>query len=249
MYAKRFMASVNKPLPQVTLRDFQAHVDQLQGAPDSKRLAVAALKSLFSFASKVGYLRFNVAAAVRSPKCADKLAERILSENRVQRMIALTANSRNQLILRLLYGSGVRVSELCYLKWKHLQENGDSGQITVSGKGTKTRSIVLPLGLWGDLTGFRGKATDDAPVFPSRKRNGHLVPSQVWRIVREAARIAGITGNVSPHWLRHCHASHALDRGASITLVQATLGHSTAAVTSRYIHARPSDSSAKYLAV
>src|ERR1051326_8971147 len=57
---RRFQAVVGKPLAHVTLRDFQAYVDQLQGAPDSKRLAVASMKSLYGFASKVGYLRFNV---------------------------------------------------------------------------------------------------------------------------------------------------------------------------------------------
>ncbi len=56
-------------------------------------------------------------------------------------------------------------------------------------------------------------------------------------------------GNVSPHWMRHAHASHALDRGAAIHLVQATLGHSSVATTGKYLHARPNESSSKYLAV
>jgi integrase/recombinase XerD len=245
----RFLTFVGKPLPQVMLREFQAFVDQLQGAPSSRRLAIAAVKSLFSFAAKIGYIRFNVAAAVRSPNSADTLAERILTEVKVQRMIALTTSRRDQMLLRVLYGSGARVSEVSGLNWRNLQENGGGGQVTVFGKGGKTRSIVLPAGLWSDLREFRGDAKDDAPVFPSRKGNGHLVPCQVWRIIRAAAIRADIKANVSPHWLRHCHASHALDRGAPITLVQVTLGHSTVAVTSRYVHARPSDSSAKYLAV
>jgi integrase/recombinase XerD len=71
----------------------------------------------------------------------------------------------------------------------------------------------------------------------------------VWRIVRAAAARAGISLAVSPHWLRHAHASHALDRGAPIHLVQATLGHASVATTGKYLHARPTDSSARYLAV
>jgi integrase/recombinase XerD len=67
------------------------------------------------------------------------------------------------------------------------------------------------------------------------------------RIVRSAARRVGIEANVSPHWLRHAHASHSLDRGAPIHLVQATLGHASVATTGRYLHARPQDSSARYL--
>jgi integrase/recombinase XerD len=87
------------------------------------------------------------------------------------------------------------------------------------------------------------------PVFSSRKLGGHLDRSQVLRVVQAAARRAGVAGKVSPHWMRHAHASHALDRGAPIHLVQATLGHSSVATTGRYLHARPTESSSKYLAV
>lgn len=72
---------------------------------------------------------------------------------------------------------------------------------------------------------------------------------QVERIVREAARRAGIKGNVSPHWLRHAHASHSLDRGAPIHLVQQTLGHENMATTGKYTHARPHASSGQFLAL
>lgn len=72
---------------------------------------------------------------------------------------------------------------------------------------------------------------------------------QEWNIVRQAADRAGIEKNVSPHWLRHAHASHALDRGAPVHLVKDTLGHASLATTSRYAHANPGDSSARCLAV
>jgi integrase/recombinase XerD len=67
--------------------------------------------------------------------------------------------------------------------------------------------------LWGDLISYRKNSIDDAPLFRSRK-GGHLHPSQVWRIVKKSAKRAGIKKAVSPHWFRHAHASHALDRGA-----------------------------------
>ena len=68
----------------------------------------------------------------------------------------------------------------------------------------------------------------------------------VFRIVRHAAERAGLDRKVSPHWLRHSHATHALERGAPIHLVQATLGHASVATTGRYLHARRTDSSARY---
>lgn len=74
------------------------------------------------------------------------------------------------------------------------------------------------------------------------------IPSAIIRIVRRAAERAELEAGskVSPHWLRHAHATHALERGAPIHLVQATLGHASVATTGRYLHARPTDSSARY---
>ena len=92
------------------------------------------------------------------------------------------------------------------------------------------------------------KGASDAPIFISQK-GGRLDETQVHRIVKAAAARAGITGNVSAHWLRHSHASHALDRGANIALVRDTLGHSSLAITSRYTHAKPNESSALHLAI
>ena len=113
----------------------------------------------------------------------------------------------------------------------------------------KTHAVVLPALLWSDLVAYRADADDDAPVFASRKGGGHLDRSQVLRIVQQAARRARIRRKVSPHWFRHAHASHAMDRGAPIHVVSATLAHSSIAITGRYLHAKPTESSAKFLAV
>jgi integrase/recombinase XerD len=122
--------------------------------------------------------------------------------------------------------------------------------VTVYGKGGKTRAVLLPASVWTDLLSLKadGAGTDE-PVFPSRTRGGFLTPTQVRRLVYRAARDAGLEARPSPHWLRHAHATHALERGAPIHLVQATLGHASVATTGRYLHARPTDSSARYLAV
>jgi site-specific recombinase XerD len=166
------------------------------------------LKSLFSFGLKLGYLRFSVAAAARAPKQMDTLAERVLPEATVQQMIALTPEGRDRMLLRLLYATGARVSTICEVKWRHVQANGEAGQVTLHGKGGKSHAVV-----------------------------------------RAAAKRAGIKKNVSPHWLRHAHASHAMDRGAGIDLVAATLNHSSIAFTGKYLHAQANESSAKCLAV
>ncbi|CAN5788200.1 hypothetical protein BH10CHL1_BH10CHL1_11400 [soil metagenome] len=120
--------------------------------------------------------------------------------------------------------------------------------MTLFGKGGKTPAVKLSAAIWKALQALRAGADADAPVFVSQK-GGRLDETQVHRIVRAAAVRAGIQGNVSAHWLRHAHASHALDRGANIALVRDTLGHSSLAVTSRYTHARPNESSVLHLAI
>jgi len=244
-----FSVFVGKPLHGVTLGDVQAYSDALAGlAPATRGRRLAAVKSLFSFALKIGYLPFNVAAPVQAPPIKNVLAERILPESDVHRMLTLEPNPRNRLLLRLLYAGGLRVSELCGLRWRDVQPRDDAGQVTLFGKGGKTRTVLLTAATWRELEAARDDAGVDDPVFRSQK-GGPLSPVQVWRIVRAAARRAGIAGDVSPHWLRHAHASHALDRGAPIHLVQATLGHADLRTTSKYTHARPTDSSARYLGI
>jgi integrase/recombinase XerD len=252
LYAKRFLEFVGKPLHLVTLAEVQGFATFLEEsglAVSTQYTILAAIKSLLSFGNKTGVLPVNVGALLTLPKATDSLSERILSELEVQTMIVLETNPRNRALLRLLYLAGLRVSELCQLQWKNLQSRGESGQVTVKGKGSKTRSILLPKSLWVELMQLRGEAAADEPVFRSRKGNqaGHLTRERVHQIVKAAAKRAGIEGKVSPHWLRHAHATHALERGAKIHLVADTLGHSSVAVTGRYLHARPEESSSLYL--
>lgn len=206
------------------------------------------MKSLLAFAQRAGYLVFNVGAAVRLPAQKNTLAQRILPEADVHRTIALEPDVRNRTLLRLLYASGGRVSEVCGLTWRDCQPNGDAGQVTLYGKGGKTRAVLLSPATWRELQSFRAGAAEGEPLFVSR-RGGAISPRRVREIVTAAARRAGITAHVSPHWLRHAHGSHSLDRGASIATVRDTLGHASIATTNKYVHARPKDSSARYLAV
>lgn len=246
-YAKSFLAYLGKPLHLATLADLQGWRLTLSAKSDnSVKTATAAVKSLFTFAHKIGVLKVNPGAALSQVRVKDCLNERILSELEVATMIALETDPRNRLVLRLLYSGGLRVSELSTLKWKDLKERGESGQVTVFGKGKKTRTVLLKADVWDELLKLRGDRSNDDPVFQSRK-GGHINRHQLWRIVSAAAKRAGIEGKVSPHWLRHAHASHSLDRGAPIHLVQQTLGHESVATTSRYLHARPNDSSSLYL--
>jgi integrase/recombinase XerD len=247
--SERFLVFVAKPLAMVTLGDLQAFADSLAGKPSSRARTLAAVKSLLAFGQRTGYLALNVGAALKLPAGKNTLAERILTETDVHRMLALEPDRRNQLLLRLLYIAGVRVSEIAALTWRDLQPRSDGGQVTVFGKGSKTRTVLLPSAMWRELLRWRQHAALDAPIFASSRGSGHLHPTAIERIVAKAAVRAGLELAVSPHWLRHSHATHALERGAPIHLVAATLGHASVATTGKYLHARPTDSSSKYLAI
>jgi integrase/recombinase XerD len=242
----RFRLFVAKPLQTVTLGDVQAYAASLIGAPSTISRRLSAVKSLFKLGHRLGWLVFDVAATVPLPSIRDSLAERILSEEQVQRLFWSEKHPRNLVLLRLVYGAGIRVSEACALRWRDLAVRDESGQVTVFGKGGKTRAILLPPVLWTRVTELRGNAGPDDPVFRSRK-GGALRRAQVHVIVKAAAKRAKLPPGVSAHWLRHAHASHALDRSAPVHVVQATLGHASLTTTTRYTHVRPGDSSARYL--
>ena len=248
----RFRAWAAKPLRTVTLADLQNFANSLtQCSGASRYRTLSAVKSLIAFGHRLGYLPFDVGRALRLPSVRNRLNERILSEAELHRILSLEPKPRNRAILTLLYASGVRVSELCALAWRDLQPNGQAGQITVFGKGGVTRSIQVPPSVWQVVLTLRPKNPGpNDPVFRSRKNtknSGFLQPVAILRVVRAAAKRAGIDLPVSPHWFRHAHASHALDRGAPIHLVQATLGHVSVTTTGRYLHARPQDSSSRFL--
>ena len=117
--AERFRAYVG-PLTTTTLGHVQAFADSLEGTPATRARALAAVKSLLSFGQRVGYLPLNVGAAVKLSASKDTLAERIVSEPDIVRILALEPKRRNQVLLRLLYIAGLRVSEIAALTWRDL---------------------------------------------------------------------------------------------------------------------------------
>jgi len=261
----RFLTFCPKSLHQITYGDILAYKATLSHyRPATINGYMTAVKSLFSFAAKLGYLKFNPGAPVRTESVEDTLSERILTTRQVSDMIALEPNPRNRIMLRFMYRSAVRVSELTALTWGKVRDIDGGAVVTVFGKGGKTRHIRIGADITADLMELRPDGAEDtAPVFRSRqaRKDGaiHLARSQVLNIVRAAAKRAakaepkhwrnGEAASVSPHFMRHAHASHSLDGGAGVHLVQATLGHSSLATTSRYVHVRPDVDADKYLTV
>ena len=239
----RASAPGRESFPSVTLADLQRFADSLGGlAPASRYRILSSVKSLLAFGHRIGYLPFDVGRALRLPAVRSRLAERILPEADVHRILSLEANPRNRAVLLLLYASGVRVSELCGLCWRDVQAKSEGSQITVFGKGGKTRAVQLPVSVAALVGKLRGEAGEDDPVFPSRKHGGAL---KTVAVCASCARPPGAPASRRLYLHTGCamHMPPMLSTAAHpIHLVQATLGHASITTPGRYLHARPQDS-------
>lgn len=282
---EQFVDFVDLPLRYVTLGHLQEYREHLKAdgyARSSQKRKLSAVKSLFTFGTKLRYFAHNVGAALSTPSVRNDRAQRILSEADLWAILRDERDLRNHVLLRLFYASGGRISDVEDLHWRDLKDRPDlngpderpGGQVTFFGKGGKTRAVTLYSKVWSLIIRLReveqseGYGAADDPVFRSQK-GGCLSRSQIWRVVKKAAVRAGVkltektgpdgavkrdqdgeaimTSKVSPHWFRHAHASHALQKGADLELVRETLGHESIETTKTYLHAQPGKSSSYYV--
>ncbi len=253
--SREFFKWTGKSIRSTTLLDLQDFANCLAEEQKLSHNTVVGqlfvLKSLFTYTTKLGYTRINVGLPIDHMRFDDKLAGRILSEREVHQLLGAEDDHRNQMILLFLYATGCRCEELCNIKWEHLSERLDAGDVWFpKTKSNKPRTVFLSASFWESLMEYREWAPNDSPfVFSSKRRHLQLAPRTVWEVVRQAARKAGIEKDVSPHWLRHSHVSHSLDRKVPIHVVKETVGHKDLGTTGRYAHVKPLDSSAKHLGV
>jgi site-specific recombinase XerD len=258
---RRFLAALPSDLRHATIEDVRSALDTITaGAKEgTRRQYVLRAKSLLTYANKLGYTRFNAGTTIKIRSDGNRgaqVAKRIMSGVEVGLLIRAAASLRDKVLLQVLYAGGLRVSEVVALTWADvIEREGGLMQLSVLGKGGVTRQVLLPGAVSRGLLdlrrvhsksdGFAPSPSDfesSDPVFVSRE-GGPISTRNVHEMVARASRRAGISGGVSPHWLRHSHASHALDNGATLAEVQATLGHANVSTTSGYLHARPNSSS------
>lgn len=250
----------DKPLADVEMGDCQRYAKHLTKVKTEQKKKLRAsrqarllnvVKSFYSFATKNALIDKNPALAVSVPKSENPLAERILTRVEVEKIIdAEEAGSRNQLLLKVVFYSGGRVSEIVNLQWRHVRagKKQKCGHLTLFGKGSETRVVAIPREVYEEMLDWKciegGRPNDyvfHSQVSPQMSRH------QVFRIVKAAAKKAGLSHAISTHWLRHANATIALENGASLPLVQKTLGHASLATTQKYLHVNPDDSSGLYL--
>jgi integrase/recombinase XerC len=220
--------------------------DYFQGQRD-RGLALATLarrccglRHFFRWCVEGGWLKYDPTLGYRPFKVPRPLPKP-LSEGEIGRLLlqAPSKGKRGQeekLFLELLYGSGLRISEACNVCWGDLQiDPSEPPTVRVTGKGGKTRVVPLSRAFVADLKALRGAYQRKSKTLVLHgPRGGGLSTDTARGRLRRLARRAGVTGQVHPHRLRHSFATHLLDHGADIRVIQELLGHSQLGTTEAY---------------
>ncbi|GAB3312839.1 tyrosine recombinase XerC [Luteimonas notoginsengisoli] len=220
------------------LRAFIAAEHRRGLSPKSLQRRLSACRSWFQWLLRHGRIALNPAAAIRAPKAPRKLPQ-VLDADEAARLVEVPTDVRlglrDRALLELFYSSGLRLSELCALRWSDLDLG--NGLVTVLGKGSKQRSVPVgsharaALEAWHVETG----APNAAPVFPGRG-GGPISQRAVQIRISQLAQRQGMFKHVHPHMLRHSFASHMLESSGDLRGVQELLGHADIATTQIYTH-------------
>lgn len=213
-------------------------------APASLARFISGIRGFFRHCRSRGILEADPSALIEQPKMGRKLPD-VLSTSEIDSMIAAIdpgkdESLRNRAIIETLYGSGLRVSELVGLRLSRLMLSDQC--VLVEGKGSKQRLVPLSpvsIALIGDYLEQRIRGPikpDSADILFLNRRGGQMSRVMVFYIIRDLAEAAGITHHVSPHTLRHSFATHLLEGGANLRVIQALLGHESIATTEIYLH-------------
>lgn len=226
------------------LQEFIITISSLGIHPRSQARILSGIKSFYHFLNYKNRRDDNPTELLESPKIGMRLPE-VLSINEIDSMIASIDLSkpegqRNKAIIEVLYGSGLRVSELVNLLISNIYTK--DGYMLVEGKGSKQRLVPLSprsldeIKLWMmDRHLLMIKKDHEDYLFLNR-RGGRLTRAMIFTIVKDLAERAGIHKNVSPHTFRHSFATHLLENGANLRAIQQLLGHESITTTELYTH-------------
>jgi integrase/recombinase XerD len=247
-FAAWLEAARGAALLEAEAQDLQRHlawqVGERRASARSTGRLVSALRRFYQFALREGLRADDPAAMLDRPKLPRSLPKS-LSEEEVEALLAApdaasAAGLRDRAMLETLYASGLRVSELVGLK--PLQVSLDMGVVRVLGKGSKER--LTPLGEEAVAWIQRYLASARPELLAGRKsdalfvtaRGGPMTRQAFWALVKRHARTAGIARPISPHTLRHAFATHLINHGADLRVVQLLLGHADISTTQIYTH-------------
>ncbi len=227
-----------------TIQEF-IYKQSKQNSPYTQARRISGLKSFFNFLVFENYIKSSPAELIESPKLGRKLPE-VLNVSEIELIMSKIKLSdfigyRNRAILETLYGSGLRVSELINLNISNVFYN--ENLIKVYGKGRKER--LVPLGNYSKkyiklyFEKYRSKlniSSKSSDILFLNRRGGKISREMIYLIIKNIVKISGIRKNVSPHTFRHSFATHLLENGADLKVIQIMMGHESITTTEIYTH-------------
>ena len=233
-----------KNLTEANLHEFLASLRDMGIGPRSQARIIAGVRGFYRYLALEGVIESNPAELLDSPKLTLHLPE-VLSIEEIDEMIKAIPRDkeealRNEAIIEMLYGSGLRVSELINLRISRI--SFEDGFMLVEGKGSKER--VVPISpralqltkLWMEERTRLNISLEASDILFLNRRGRQLTRVMIFYIVKDLASRAGINRPVSPHTLRHSFATHLLEGGANLRSIQELLGHESVTTTELYVH-------------
>ena len=226
-FVEKFLNRTGKKVEELNEDDVKEYIGELFDNK-SKNTIMLALASLKFFYKEILKKEFS---QIKIPKKDKKLPE-VLTKDEVKRLIESADNVKSRLIISLLYSSGLRVSELVNLKIDELDFDEKTGWVR-KGKGSKDRIFTISNNLAEELKEYLNERKDNKYIFSKDKA---LSTRNIQKIIKGTRERANINKKVTPHTLRHSYATHLLEQGTDIRIIQAMLGHANLNTTQIYTH-------------
>ena len=226
-FVDKFIQRTNKPVEDFNQEDAKSYLASMFDdiSKNTIMLAAAALKFFYTEVIKKEF------GDIKMPKKEKRLPE-VLTKDEVSKLLANAKTKKSRLILSLLYSSGLRVSELVNLKPGDISFAENIGWVR-SGKGSKDRMFTLSPSLALELGEYLKRKDNSKYVF---SQDEPLTTRNIQKIVKNLRSMADIKKKITPHTLRHSFATHLLEAGTDIRMIQTLLGHSSLNTTQLYTH-------------
>lgn len=243
-----FLQDKEVSLLDASLNDFREFLSLLGEVGINNRSQarmLSSMRSFYAFLRMDGYIENDPTELLKSPKIGMRLPD-VLTLQEIDDIInaidlSKAEGQRNRAIIELLYSCGLRVTELCELKLSNLYFN--EGFIRVTGKGEKQRLVPISgraiaeiEAYFEDRNRIEIKPGYEDYLFISERLKKSISRIMVFHIIKELSALVGIKKNISPHTFRHSFATHLLEGGANLRVIQAMLGHESIATTEIYTH-------------
>lgn len=242
---QHFLEFTGKDLAEISVEDIQDYIKSLklrEQKISTIKVKLMVIKSLFSYCLKTGYLSLNPSVLVDNPKVNDNISQKLLSVEDVKGLMSHTEKVRDRLLIKIMFGLGLRVSEAINLTWANFSIDDGKVNLTIVGKGNKPRTVLVIPNLWQELQELRKDGYDylfrgSHLNIPMRRNTAHYM-------LKRVGQKAGLGDNLSCHWLRHSHATEAIKGGCDLSLLQ---GHSSITTTQEYLCLRKNEGSGTYV--